>query len=406
VNLLLKNIRWYSAGREHTSDLRLGKGCVVEAGRGLAPHRREHVIDGRGYMALPGLINAHEHLHFNLFPHLGAPPYPNFYAWGHAIYHPEQPPLSDLLRVHSTDRLWWGAYKNLISGVTTVVHHDPYVRRVFENGFPVKVLERYAWAHSLGHGGDVAGAFARRRGRPFILHAAEGVDDVASGEIDALERLGVLAPGTVLVHAMALTPQAVRLLAVRGVRVVWCPSSNLHLYGATAPVAQLRAAGVPVTLGTDSTLSGSPTLFDELRAAHATGLATPEELLAMVTITAATVFDLRDGRGTLEPGAPADLLLLRDAGMPAAQAVLDATPSALMLVLVDGQPRLASPEFAEHLSLAGPNACVGGTPRWLAGSFGPLRRRIARTAGTAALARHPLWRLLREITHQASEVSA
>ena len=64
MNLLFKHIRWCSEGREHSGDLRIGRGRVLETGHGLTPHRRERVIDGVGYLALPGLINAHDHITF------------------------------------------------------------------------------------------------------------------------------------------------------------------------------------------------------------------------------------------------------------------------------------------------------------------------------------------------------
>ena len=34
----------------------------------------------------PGLINAHDHLHRNHYPHLGSPPYPDAYAWGRDLH--------------------------------------------------------------------------------------------------------------------------------------------------------------------------------------------------------------------------------------------------------------------------------------------------------------------------------
>ncbi|MFQ5568033.1 MAG: amidohydrolase family protein [Rhodothermales bacterium] len=398
MNLLFKHIRWHSEGRDEAGDLRIGHGRMLDAGRGLAPLRRERVVDGSGYLALPGLINAHDHLDLNLFPRLGTPPYPNFYAWGRDIYHPEQSPIRDVLRVSLPDRLRWSAYKNLVSGVTTVVHHNPYHRRLFQKAYPVKVLERYAWSHSLGHSPDVAKAFAQRRGRPYIIHAAEGTDTASSEEIEQLGRLGMLAPGTVLVHAIALSDEQVRTLAERVVGVVWCPSSNLHLYGRTAPVHRLLPQ-VRVALGTDSTLSGAPTLWDELKTAHATGLATPSQLLEMVTTGAAALFDLGDGRGTLRREAPADVLLLPDTGRSAADTLLAATPASVSLVLVDGVPHLAHPDLANALDLGPPDTFIAGRPRWMTGSLSGLRRRIARTVAADILLDNPLWSLFEAQTN-------
>lgn len=379
-----------------SGDMRVGKGRVLETGQGLAPHRREHVVDGTGYLALPGLINAHDHLDLNLFPRLGQPPYTNFYDWGRAIYHPQESPVRDLLQVPLADRLWWSAYKQLISGVTTVVHHNPYVRRVFGARFPVKVLKRYRWSHSLGHSDDIAETFARSRGRPFILHAAEGIDAASSDEVEQLERLGVLAANTVLVHGIALSAAQIARLAARKVSVVWCPSSNIHLYGHTAPVDRLHHHGVRVALGTDATLSGLPTFWDEMQAALSTGLASPDALLEMTTSTPASIFGLDDGRGTLRLYAPADLILVPDTGRSAAETLMTSSPTSLALVLIDGTPRLATPAWANTLNLGPPNTFIDGNSRWMVGSPQALRQRIAATVDPTILTQNPLWTLFEE----------
>ena len=48
---------------------------------------------------MPGLINAHDHLEFNLFPRLGRGPYPNAGEWARDIYHPDRSPIREQLRV-------------------------------------------------------------------------------------------------------------------------------------------------------------------------------------------------------------------------------------------------------------------------------------------------------------------
>lgn len=405
MRILVRNVRWYSRGITRQGSLRIRGGRIVEAGGRLVPRRGERVVDAPGMLALPGLVNGHDHLEMDLFPRMGTPPYPDVYAWAREIHHPERTPLKEILAVPLADRLRWGGYRNLLGGATTVAHHNPYHRRVFGRRFPVRVVKRYRWAHSLGFASRVDRAWARSRGRPFVIHAMEGVSVRAAAELDRLDQLGVLAPNTILVHAVALGNGArgpapkengddpVDRLAASGAAVAWCPASNRFLYGRTAPVARLQGR-VRLCLGTDSTLSGAPTLLDEAREAARTGEIGPDRILEFLTTEAADVFQLRDGRGTLEPGSPADLVLIPDRGGTAGEALLETRPADLALVLVRGRPRLADPSRAEALGLEAPNARVAGRPRWLHGDPAALRKRIAKCAGAAVLQSNPVWSLL------------
>ena len=148
-------------------------------------------LDLTGHLLLPGLINAHDHLEFNLFPHLGKRRYTNVREWAADIHKVDDSPVREHLRVPLPTRLFWGGMKNLLAGVTTVSHHNPYQPRIFDSGFPVRVVRRFGWAHSLAFSDDVPARFTSTPGKqPFIIHAGEGTDAEAGEEIHKLEKVG------------------------------------------------------------------------------------------------------------------------------------------------------------------------------------------------------------------------
>ncbi|HXP85555.1 MAG TPA: hypothetical protein VN841_12585 [Bryobacteraceae bacterium] len=186
-----------------------------------------------GLEILPGLTNAHDHLQFALFPRLGSGPYPNATAWARDIYHPEHEPVRSQLRVPKRLRLLWGGLRNLLCGVTTVGHHDPY-DSVFDDDFPVEVVKHCGWAHSLEFSPDVRErSDATPPGAPFVIHLGEGTDDGAAQELFRLHELGTLDRRTVLVHAVGLSRAGWELVAQTGASVIWCPRSNLFTLGRT-----------------------------------------------------------------------------------------------------------------------------------------------------------------------------
>jgi hypothetical protein len=309
------------------------------------------VVDLQGDRVLPGLINSHDHLALNtLPPHAGRRHYQHAREW---VVEVDARRRIDVefeatVSVPRDDRLFVGGIKNLLSGVTTVSHHDPLYPSLASSEFPVNVVDSYGWSHSLYVDGDdevQASYRATPPEWPWIIHAAEGLNSAAAEEFDRLEALGCVRQNTLLVHGIALNASQRHKLERAGAGLVWCPSSNLTLFGKTAEVSALSAAG-NVSLGTDSRLSGARDLLEELTVARDIGGFSPAALEAMVTTDAARLLRIAD-RGEIRAGMRADLTVL-----PAAGALGRVTRSDLRLVMVGGKPVYADTTLATALTPA------------------------------------------------------
>src|SRR5215469_8073198 len=128
----------------------------------------ETQIDLDGFLLLPGLINAHDHLQYALHPRLGHPPYRNYVEWGDDIHTTLQSLISHHNSVPRDVRLWWGGIRNLLCGVTTVCHHNPIWPGLRDHNFPVRVVTEFGWAHSVPLEPQLSAKFvATPKGQPF-----------------------------------------------------------------------------------------------------------------------------------------------------------------------------------------------------------------------------------------------
>jgi cytosine/adenosine deaminase-related metal-dependent hydrolase len=337
--------------------------------RGNSSSESTSLINLSGYLLLPGLINAHDHLEFGLFPNLGAGPYQNSVEWAKEIHHTYAALIARHRKVPKAVRLWWGAIRNLLCGVTTVCHHNPLTRELLSPDFPVRILSKFGWAHSLEMDPNLIHNFDHTPPNlPFVLHAAEGVDAKSAQEIFDLDRMQVLDDRTVLVHGLALNPKAVALLNRRRSAVIVCPTSNQFLFHC-APSSTLIKSLNTVVLGSDSPLTSAGDLLDEITfARNQTGL-TPNSLYEMVTARSANVLRLRNGEGHLRTGSIADLIAVQDKALTPAETIAQLTFDQVELVILSGRVQLASSSLYNRLPdslTAGLQLItIDGHQRWL-----------------------------------------
>jgi cytosine/adenosine deaminase-related metal-dependent hydrolase len=145
----------------------------------------------------------------------------------------------------------------------------------------------------------------------------------------------------VIIHGTALEPEDLDAVAAARAKLVWSPQSNLRLYGRTTRAGAALKRGIKVGLGADWLPSGSPSLLAELKVARQSLIeegrpATARQLVRMVTLEAARIAGLEDRLGLLMAGRPADVLVLERRHPDPWEAVVQAVPGCVELVILGG----------------------------------------------------------------------
>ncbi|MBK8012835.1 MAG: 5'-deoxyadenosine deaminase [Deltaproteobacteria bacterium] len=330
----------------------------------------EEVVDCRGQLVIPGLVQPHVHLCQTLFR--GAA---------------DGLPLLDWLRT----RIWpfeaahtassmtasaqLGVLELLRSGTTTIldmgsVRHTEAIFDVcaragiratigkammdVDHGQPAELCDETGRA--LGESTELADAWhgaangrlryafaprfvlscsedllvqtsrvARDRGLLFHTHASENVDETAlvraergMDNVAYLHHLGALHDHTVLAHCVWLTEHEKQLLAASGAHVVHCPSSNLKLGSGVAALPELLDAGVQVGLAADgAACANNLDAFMEMRLAglihnprFGPGCLEARQVVEMATLGGARALGLESEIGSLEIGKRADVVVI------------------------------------------------------------------------------------------------
>ncbi|HYM79426.1 MAG TPA: amidohydrolase [Candidatus Dormibacteraeota bacterium] len=341
---------------------------IVAVGPRAAIEGRYHaaqVIDAHGRLVLPGFINGHTHVPMTLFRGLHDDVTLNDWLYKY-IFPAEAKNVNE-------EFVRWGtrlaAAEQIRAGVTTFADMYYFEDAVAEEtkaagmrallgetfiDFPApdnkseaamlayteKFLKRWqgdALIHAAVAPHSIytcskktlqdSAALARKYHAPILIHVSEMKKEWDDSEkangmspVAYLESVGMLGPDVVAAHCIFVDAADRKLLAERGVGCVHNPSSNMMIASGVSPVAEMRAAGVAVGLGTDGPAGSNNDLdlMEEIDLAAKLAKISKMDPLAlnaksvveMATIEGARALHMEREIGSLEAGKKADLVLV------------------------------------------------------------------------------------------------
>jgi len=322
-------------------------------------------IDANGGIVLPGLVNTHSHLPMTLFRGLA-----------------DDLPLSEWLEGYifpaearhlNPDSVLTGALlgcaEMLLSGTTTCCDGYFYenevaealeragMRGVLAQGVvdfpapgvpdPKKNVDHAvsyirAWRHRserilpsiFCHSPYTCSEETLKRGKHaatengvlFQIHVAETESEKEQmfsrnrmSPVRYLDALGILDPNTLLVHAIWVDDEDIKMISASGAAVSHTAGSSMKLASGVAPVPAFLNAGIRVGIGTDGSASSNHLdlfqemgLISKLHKVYSLDptMADAQTVLRMATIEGARAVGLADVIGSIEAGKAADIVIL------------------------------------------------------------------------------------------------
>lgn len=306
--------------------LAIDKGRILEMGPVVEMDQKyqsvEKVLEAKGKIIFPGLVNTHNHLFQTLFKGLG-----------------DDKVLSDWLSdmtfpssIHLTQEDCYtgamiGTVEGLHSGVTTQLDYmyphprenlsdgvikafkELGVRGILARGYmddgfqfgvrpqmaqTVDVIEKdvrrlaatyhntendrikiwlapaAVWSNSAASL-NMTRELAQEIGTGITIHISETPFDRAASEelhgladIDVMEKMGIMGPNFLMVHCVYLTDRDIRMSKIFDAKISHNPVSNMYLSSGVPPIPKFNVAGLTVGLGTDGAGSNNSNDMIEL----------------------------------------------------------------------------------------------------------------------------------------------
>ncbi|WP_461254085.1 amidohydrolase family protein [Treponema sp. R8-4-B8] len=342
--------------KAHTGDLGVKGEKIVSPG-GIVK------IDLKGKsFVYPSLINTHDHLQGNYRPPVGPKKgtyYLTWLPWDNDLKASET--FKERSKLSREDLYALSGYKCLFSGVTTVNDHFTHeINSQILPTLPIRAIQEYCIEHECssydlkwGEGIEIEHKKAKQNNWPFITHLSEGFDDEAMHSIEKLEKLNVLDDHCLFVHCIAFSDEDIKKTAKAGASVSWCGFSNMFMFNVTAKVRKMIKAGVNITIGTDSSASGSANILEEMKYDRELyqklyGEDLPaKKIFEMVTINAAKAFRMQDRVGALEEGLLGDIIVLKGKNSDPYENFVNAGMKDIELLALAGNPIYGEMRFLD-----------------------------------------------------------
>ncbi len=351
--MLIKGASLLQAGEViRDLDILIEDNRIIKIGRNLKAEDDE-IIDAKGMLAIPGLINGHTHLAMTLFrgyaDDMKLMPWLEEKIWPlEAKLTPEDIRCGVKLGCLELIRLGVTCYNDMyyfmdetaeatremglraiLSGVLFDMRPDlmneaePFVRRWKDDDLIRPAIGPHAVYTCSEETLHKARDLAEKYDLMLHIHLSETKDEVdrsidehGKTPVEWLDSIGFLSERVVAAHCIWLSSEDISTLARRKVNVVHCSISNHKLASGIAPLDKLLSAGVNVCLGTDGASSNNNLdLFQEMKMtaiAQKCALFKPDlfragDIWKIATENAYAAFDL-DMR--LQEGSLADLSLI------------------------------------------------------------------------------------------------
>jgi 5-methylthioadenosine/S-adenosylhomocysteine deaminase len=353
--------------------------CAAPSCAGQPGAATAAVADTHGII-LPGLIDAHNHILFDVFDESDWSPtklYQNHDQWPNDARYGAMVDTKQYLNGEAgspvnvgCEMIKYGELKGVIAGTTSIqgsanpankACYASVARTIDQtpNDLGTDRMQTATIFPTTATADGVCSNFDSGVTDTYVIHVGEGIDEHARSEFDKLGTITttdqcLYAPQTTIVHGTAFGDAELQVMADDGMSLVWSPRSNVFLYGGgtdlskTANIPLALSKGINVALAPDWSIGGSQNLLDELRFADQVDNAvfgdilTPHMLFDMATMNAARALGLDNVIGSIEPGKKADLFVLPAAADPYA-ALLAAHPAAVRLVMVGGRALYGDP---------------------------------------------------------------